>query len=97
MLRSIGVTKSMVIRIYIYEALVLVISCSICGFFIGAVTGNMMILQQALITSNQFVPVIPFSQLQVMVIFALICAVGSTYNAARRLLDESIPDIGRQM
>lgn len=44
-LRSIGVTRSMVIRIYIYEALVLVISCSICGFFIGAVTGNMMILQ----------------------------------------------------
>ena len=65
----------MIVRIYIYEALILVTSCSISGFFIGVVTGNMMILQQALITSNQFVPMIPFSQLKIMVGFAMLCAV----------------------
>ena len=51
-LRSIGVSKPNVMKIFIYEALVLVISCSICGFFIGVCIGNLMMLQQAMFTSS---------------------------------------------
>ena len=51
-LRSIGLNKPNVMKIFIYEALVLVISCSICGFIIGVVIGNLMMLQQAMFTSS---------------------------------------------
>ena len=44
-MRSIGVKKTTILRIFIYEALILVISCSISGFIIGITVGNLMILQ----------------------------------------------------
>ena len=94
-LRSIGVTKLTILRIFIYEALVLVISCSICGFIIGVVVGNLMMLQQSLFTSSTFEVVIPIDQLKTMVFFSFACAIASTWNAANNLLKLSIPDIQR--
>ena len=44
-MRSCGMTKNYILRIYIYESLILVVSCSICGFIIGLSIGNIMILQ----------------------------------------------------
>jgi len=43
-MRSFGVQKYQILKVYIYESLILVISCSVCGFFIGAFIGNIIIL-----------------------------------------------------
>ena len=52
---SLGFTKSILIRLFLYEALILVVSSSLVGFAIGILIGNLMLLQQT--TFEQF----PFS------------------------------------
>ena len=44
-MRSCGLKSSSILRIYVYESLVLVLSCSLCGFVIGVSIGNLMIVQ----------------------------------------------------
>jgi ABC-type antimicrobial peptide transport system permease subunit len=46
---SLGFRKNMLIRLFIYEALVLVISSSLTGFGIGLFIGNLMMMQQAIL------------------------------------------------
>jgi len=41
---SFGCTKEMLVRIFIYESLVLVVSSSLGAFIIGIFIGNMMVL-----------------------------------------------------
>lgn len=55
-MRSCGMTVNYILRIFIYESLILVLSCSICGFTIGVSIGNLMILQQCKITSSPYFP-----------------------------------------
>ena len=43
-MRAFGCTKYFLLKIFIYESLILVISSSLIGFFIGIITGNLMIL-----------------------------------------------------
>jgi ABC-type antimicrobial peptide transport system permease subunit len=46
---SFGCKKSTLLRIFIYESLVLVVSSSIGGFIIGIFIGNLMTMQQAML------------------------------------------------
>lgn len=46
---SFGCTKSVLTRIFIYEALVLVIASSFGGFLIGIFIGNLIMVQQAML------------------------------------------------
>jgi ABC-type antimicrobial peptide transport system permease subunit len=48
--------KNQLIRLYIYEALVLVISSSLVGFLIGIFIGNIMMLQQSTVEFFPFTP-----------------------------------------
>lgn len=48
-MRSFGCTRSFILKLYIYESLILVISSSIAGFGIGVFIGNLMTLQQAML------------------------------------------------
>lgn len=41
---ALGFTKAAVTRIFVYEALILVISSAIAGFFIGIFIGNLMLV-----------------------------------------------------
>jgi len=49
-LRAIGVTRFFIIRMYIYEAFVLVISASIVGIIVGTVIAYTLVIQQILFT-----------------------------------------------
>ena len=86
-------TKNYILRIYIYEALILVLSCSLCGFVIGLSIGNLMILQQSVLQSISYVPEVPFQQLKTMALSSLVLAVLSTFGTASNILSMSIPDI----
>lgn len=46
---SLGFTKTMLVKLFVYEALILVISSSLSGFVIGLFIGNLMMLQQAIL------------------------------------------------
>lgn len=59
-MRSCGMKSSSIMRIYVYESLVLVLSCCLCGFVIGVSIGNLMIIQQSMMQACPFCPVIPF-------------------------------------
>jgi ABC-type antimicrobial peptide transport system permease subunit len=49
-LRAVGITKSSMIRLYIYEAFTLVFSSCIIGMFVGIIVGFTMSMQRALFT-----------------------------------------------
>lgn len=93
LMRSCGMTKNYIKRIYIYEALTLVLSCSLCGFLIGVSIGNLMILQQSMLQSISYIPAVPLKQLKTMVQGSVVLAVLSTLGTASRILAMSIPDI----
>jgi ABC-type antimicrobial peptide transport system permease subunit len=50
-LRAIGLKKSRIIFLYIYEAFILVLSSSILGVLIGTFIGFSMTMQQSLFTN----------------------------------------------
>jgi ABC-type antimicrobial peptide transport system permease subunit len=60
-LRAIGTRKFTIIRIFVYESFVLIMSASITGMFIGAVVGYTMNLQNALFTELPIDFVFPWS------------------------------------
>jgi ABC-type antimicrobial peptide transport system permease subunit len=60
-LRAIGTRKFTVVRIFVYESFVLIMSASITGMFIGAVVGYTMNLQNALFTQLPIDFVFPWS------------------------------------
>ena len=41
-MRSFGTTKYFILKLYIYESMILVISSSLAGFGIGVFVGNLM-------------------------------------------------------
>ena len=41
---SLGFTKTIMIKLFLYEALILVVSSSLVGFAIGIMIGNLMLL-----------------------------------------------------
>ena len=47
-MRAIGFTKSVVARLYIYEAFILVSASSVLGVFIGVIIGYIMTMQRVL-------------------------------------------------
>ena len=92
---SFGCTKNVLTKIFIYEALVLVIASSFGGFIIGIFIGNLITVQQAMLQSAPFKFKVPLDQLQLMTGLSFICAIFSTWGAARNILKQSIPDIQR--
>lgn len=60
LMRSCGMTKSSIVRLYVYESLILIISCSLCGFVIGTCIGNLMVLQLSVLESFPFILELPF-------------------------------------
>lgn len=51
---SFGCSKRIILRVFVFESLVLVISSSIGGFVIGISIGNIMTMQQAMLQSSPF-------------------------------------------
>lgn len=90
---SFGCTKAMIMKVFICESLVLVISSSIAAFFIGVFIGNLMTLQLAMLQSCPFVLQIPWKQLVFLLCLSFVSAVVITFVSARNVLKKSIPDI----
>ena len=89
-LRATGVKKSRIISLYVYEALILVISSTLLGILIGTLIGYSMTLQQQLFTQIPVTFFFPYTQFLLVVGISLICAFASTYGPTNELLKHEI-------
>eukprot|EP01118_Nematostelium_gracile_P005989 TRINITY_DN1916_c0_g1_i1.p1 TRINITY_DN1916_c0_g1~~TRINITY_DN1916_c0_g1_i1.p1 ORF type:complete len:581 (-),score=131.11 TRINITY_DN1916_c0_g1_i1:40-1782(-) len=96
-LRAMGITKFWMYRIYVYEALVLVLSASILGIIIGAAVGYTMTIQQSLYTQIPIPFVFPKDIVQVVGISSFFFAVLASFAPIHYLLRLPIIAIMRIM
>ena len=94
-LRSMGVSKFSLYRIYVYEAMVLVFSSSLLGTMIGCFVGYTMVIQRTLFTQLPIPFVFPWNVFVLVTIFSLLSALLASVGPIYHLLKGSIVQIMR--
>jgi len=94
-LRAIGISKFSVYRIYIYEAMCLILASSISGVGIGSFVSYTMTLQRILFTQLPIPFVLPYNILLVVGGCAIVFAVSSSWGPISFLLRQKIVTILR--
>jgi ABC-type antimicrobial peptide transport system permease subunit len=89
-LRAVGCKRHFIIRLYVYEAFVLVVASSFLGIMIGVVVGYTMVIQRALFTQLPIPFVFPYFYVAVVVFFAIIFALLAAFSPARKMSREGI-------
>lgn len=92
-LRAMGLTRWQIIRLYVYEAFVLVTAASILGVCIGAIMAWTMMLQRVLFTQLPVPITFPYTLLGLVAIGAIICAFISSFFPARALNSKPVASI----
>lgn len=78
-MRAVGLTKFSVAKIFIYEALSIVISCAVLGVILGVVTAVTLTLQSNLFSEMQFMLEFPTTLFSVTVVLSLVLATLGSY------------------
>lgn len=94
-LRAIGISKFSVYRIYIYEAMCLILASSVSGVAIGAFVSYTMILQRILFTQLPIPFVLPYNILLVVSGCSVVFAVSASWGPISFLLRQKIVTILR--
>ncbi|KAF2072771.1 hypothetical protein CYY_005917 [Polysphondylium violaceum] len=94
-LRAVGIPKNWMVRIYIYESFILVLSSSLLGVFIGTVVGWTMILQRVLFTQLPIPFEFPWVLLIVIFICSLVFSFFSAFGPIRKVLNQPVVNIMR--
>ena len=94
-MRAMGLTKTRIYLLYIYEALILVLSSSLLGIMIGTMVGFSMTVQQSLFTNIPMNFFFPWQQFLVIMGLSILCAFLSTFGPTRELLKKEISAIFR--
>lgn len=92
-LRSIGLREWAVLRIYTYEAFVLVMSSSLLGILIGFAMGGTLIAQRVLLTQLEIPFNPPLAILAYVFTGSIVCAFIASWVPARQLMKGSIARI----
>lgn len=92
-LRALGVKKGWIYRIYIYEAFILILSSSVLGAIIGAITAFTMSAQIALFTRAAIGFVFPWVLMFFVVILSFLLATLSSCSPTKRVLRKKIVQI----
>lgn len=95
-MRAIGVTKSMMFRVYAYEGFVVVMSSSLMGFAIGVGVGYTMTIQRALFTLLPVPFLIPWTLLAIILVCSMFFAFLSSVLPLRHTLKLPIVHILRR-
>ena len=90
-LLGLGLSKSRITGIYIYEAFALVLTACLIGIFVGAVLAVLMGMQRELF--GDFPVVIDISGIWIIVGTAVLSAVASTLGTIRRVLNHRVAEI----
>ena len=94
-MRAIGFSKGVIMKLFVYEAFILVVSSSFSGVFIGTIVGWGMTLLRAMITGMPTPLTFPKNEFIFILTASIICAFFSTYSPSKSLMAKSIPDIAR--
>ena len=94
-LRAIGFEYKSIVKLYTYEAFILVVSSSILGVFIGTFIGWIMILQQGMFLQLPLPFIFPTSQVLQITCFSIFCAFLATYGPTKSLVKQPIAKIFR--
>ncbi|EFC50030.1 FtsX domain-containing protein [Naegleria gruberi] len=96
-LRAIGCKKFFIQRLYVYEALVLVLSASLIGIVIGFVLGFTMSLQSNLFTELPVSVYVPWELILIVIAVAFISAFLSAFFPVTSLLRNNIVTLLKRM
>jgi ABC-type antimicrobial peptide transport system permease subunit len=94
-MRAMGLHKTRIYLLYIYEAFILVISSSLLGVMIGTLVGFSMTLQQILFTNIPLFFYFPWQQFIIIMGLSILCAILSTFAPTRDLLKKEVSAIFR--
>eukprot|EP01132_Coremiostelium_polycephalum_P001224 gene1224-1547_t len=94
-LRAIGIPKSWMVRIYIFESFILVFTSSLLGVLIGSVVGWTMILQRVLFTQLPIPFVFPWMLLIIVFVCSIIFSFLSAFGPIKKVLNQPVINIMR--
>lgn len=94
-MRSIGFTKGIITKLFIYEAFILVLSSSFSGVMIGTWVGWGITLQRSMFVGMPTPLTFPTNEFLFILAASVVCSFLSTYGPAKNLMANSIPDISR--
>ncbi|ETO11352.1 DUF214 family protein [Reticulomyxa filosa] len=89
-LRALGLTNFQIMKIFLYESLVLVLASSLLGIAIGCVMAFVAMVQQSLFSSYPLTFVIPTSVLLAVITGAIATSIISVYLPVKRLASSTI-------
>jgi len=95
-LRAIGLTKTQVIMIYIYEAMSIVLACIVLGTLIGLTIAITLTVQFNLFTEMKFRMLFPSTLLVVQIIMAVVVAIVASFLPAYAFIKRTISEILRR-
>lgn len=94
-LRAMGMTKNQIVRVFVYEAFVLVMAASILGILIGCIMAWTMMLQRVLFTQLPVSVEFPYILFLLVIVGALVCSVLASFGPARTLVNRSVAGVMR--
>jgi ABC-type antimicrobial peptide transport system permease subunit len=94
-LRAIGMKKSRVYILYLYETFIMIFTGCITGILVGTTIGWTMMLQRVLFTNVPIPFYFPWMQMIVMFFISGVCAFLATIFPAHNILKREISDIFR--
>ena len=94
-MRAIGFSKAVIMKLFVYEAFILVVSSSFSGVWIGTAVGWGMTLLRSLMIGMPTPLTFPKNEFVFILTASIICAFFSTYSPSKALMAKSIPDIAR--
>lgn len=96
-MRSLGMKKKHVIFVFVSEAIILILTSSLIGTFIGSLISYTMGLQWEMFTYQNVQFNLKISNLVFVVLFSIFGGILSTILPAKKMLDTPIPQLIREI
>lgn len=96
-LRALGMGRFMIVRLFVYEAFVMIVAASMLGIAIGTVIAYTMSAQRSLFDSLPMPVVVPWMESLAMLLMALIFATLSALIPTMQLLRIPIVVVMRKL
>lgn len=96
-MRAVGLNLYVIVRIFVYEAYVLVFSASLLGVVIGWILGWTMLAQRALFTELPVPMVFPWKSVLLVFALSIVCAVLSVAVPTYRMIKLTISSTFRSV
>ena len=92
-MRSLGLTKTRIILLYVYEAFILVMASSLLGVFVGTIAAFTMVLQFSAFVGTPAVVYFPWTQVGIIFGTAFVCALMATIGPTSQIVKKRIASI----